>query len=132
MENRPDNRPDHVQSGSYSLKSLPINKWGTFVSSSPTACGGFSTHGHGRFSPAWEATDSRQAATRMVPVLNCRACGALASAARFRYLCERLIYDYCGAENSQTRVCAFQTRDIFVPFTTGIGSALCDRSRHRW
>jgi hypothetical protein len=38
----------------------------------------------------------------MVPVLNCRVCGGLTSAARFRYVCERLICDHCGAENPQT------------------------------
>jgi hypothetical protein len=54
----------------------------------------------------------------MVPVLVCRACGALTSAARFRYVCERLICDHCGAENPQTRVCAVQVRDIFIRFVT--------------
>jgi hypothetical protein len=54
----------------------------------------------------------------MVPVLNCQACGGLTSAARFRYVCECLICDHCGAENPQTRVCAVQTRDIFIRFIT--------------
>jgi hypothetical protein len=54
----------------------------------------------------------------MVPVLNCQACGGLTSAARFRYVRECWICDHCGAENPQTRVCAVQTRDIFIRFIT--------------
>jgi hypothetical protein len=60
----------------------------------------------------------------MVPVLNCQACGGLTSSARFRYVCERLICDHCGAENSQTRVCAVQTRDIFIRFITAGGCSV--------
>jgi hypothetical protein len=59
-----------------------------------------------------------------VPVLNCRACGALTSAARFRYVCGRPIRDHCGAENPQTRVCAVQTRDIFIRFITAEGCSV--------
>jgi hypothetical protein len=60
----------------------------------------------------------------MVPVLNCQACGALTSAARFRYVCERLLCDHSGAENPQTRVWAVQTRDIFIRFITADGSSV--------
>lgn len=60
----------------------------------------------------------------MVPVLNCQACSGLTSAARFRYVCGRLICDHCGAENPQTRVCAVQTRDIFVRFITTDGCSV--------
>jgi hypothetical protein len=52
------------------------------------------------------------------------ACGGLTSSDRFRYLCERLICDHCGAENSQTCVCAVQTRDIFVRFITTDGCSV--------
>jgi hypothetical protein len=54
----------------------------------------------------------------MVPVLVCQACGALTSAARFRYICGSPVCDHCGAENPDTRVCAVQTRDIFIRFST--------------
>jgi hypothetical protein len=66
----------------------------------------------------------RQPETRMVPVLNCQACGGLTSSARFRYVCERLICDHCGAENPHTRVCAVQTRDIFIRFITAGGCSV--------
>jgi hypothetical protein len=66
----------------------------------------------------------RQPETRIVPVLNCQACGGLTSAARFRYVCERLICDHCGAENPQARVCAVQTRNIFVRFITADGCSV--------
>ena len=60
----------------------------------------------------------------MVPVLNCRACGGLTSGARFRYICERLICDHCGAENPDTRVSHVQTRDIFIRFSTADGCSV--------
>jgi hypothetical protein len=60
----------------------------------------------------------------MVPVLNCQACGAVASAARFRYICGRPVCGHCGAENPDTRVCAVQTRDIFVRFITAGGCSV--------
>ena len=66
----------------------------------------------------------RQPETRMVPVLNCQACGALTSAARFRYICGRPVCDHCGAENPETSVRAVQTRDIFVCFITSAGCSV--------
>ena len=60
----------------------------------------------------------------MVPVLNCQACGALTSAARFRYICGRPVCDHCGAENPETNVRAVQTRDIFVRFITADGCSV--------
>ena len=60
----------------------------------------------------------------MVPVLDCRACGGLTSAARFRYICGRPVCDHCGAENPDTRVSHVQTRDIFVRFTTAGGCSV--------
>jgi hypothetical protein len=77
-----------------------------------------------RYPPRMGSHGRRQPEARMVPVLNCQACGALTSAARFRYVCERLICDYCAAENSQTRVCAVQTRDIFICFITAGGCSV--------
>lgn len=55
----------------------------------------------------------------MVPVLDCQAYGQLTRDSRLRYSCGRPICDHCGAENPETRVCAVQTRDIFVRFTGG-------------
>jgi hypothetical protein len=60
----------------------------------------------------------------MVPVLNCQACAALTSAARFRYICGRPVCDHCGAENPETSVRAVQTRDIFVCFVTAGGCSV--------
>jgi formylmethanofuran dehydrogenase subunit E len=40
----------------------------------------------------------------MVLVLDCQHCGELTPASRFRYVCEHLMCDHCGAENSQMRV----------------------------
>jgi hypothetical protein len=60
----------------------------------------------------------------MVPVLNCQACGGLTSAARFRYVCERLICDHCGAENPLHNGRAVETRDIFVRFITADGCSV--------
>lgn len=60
----------------------------------------------------------------MVPVLNCQACGGLTSANRFRYVCERLTCDHCGAGNPQTRVSHVQTRDIFIRFITSNGCSV--------
>ncbi len=54
----------------------------------------------------------------MVPVLDCQRCGELTPASRFRYVCDRLLCDHCGAENSQMRVHSVQVRDIFVHFDT--------------
>jgi hypothetical protein len=54
----------------------------------------------------------------MVPVLDCQRCCELTPASRFRYVCERLVCDQCGAENSQMRVHSVQVRDIFVHFVT--------------
>jgi ribosomal protein L40E len=52
----------------------------------------------------------------MVPVLVCRACGALTSSARLRYSRDRLICDHCGAHNPQNCVRHVQASDIFVHF----------------
>jgi hypothetical protein len=60
----------------------------------------------------------------MVPVLNCRVCGAVTSAAHFRYICGRPVCDHCGAENPETNVRAVQTRDIFVCFITTDGCSV--------
>jgi hypothetical protein len=60
----------------------------------------------------------------MVAVLDCQSCRALTTSARFRYVCERLVCDSCGAENPQTRVRSVQARDIFVHFTTGAGCSV--------
>ena len=60
----------------------------------------------------------------MIPVLNCLACGAVTSAARFRYICGRPSCDHRGAENPETRVCHVQTRDIFIRFITAGGCSV--------
>jgi hypothetical protein len=59
-----------------------------------------------------------QSEARMVPVLDCQRCGELTPGSRFRYVCDRLVCDHCGAENSQMRVHSVQVRDIFVHFVT--------------
>jgi hypothetical protein len=71
-----------------------------------------------RYPPRMGSHGRRQPETRMVPVLNCQACGGLTSASRFRYICGRPVCDHCGAENPETSVHAVQTRDIFVRFIT--------------
>ena len=66
----------------------------------------------------------------MVPVLDCQRCGELTPASRFRYVCDRLVCDHCGAENSQMRVHSVQTRDIFIHFVTvGACSVRKDQSK---
>jgi hypothetical protein len=66
----------------------------------------------------------RQPEVRMVAVLDCQVCHALTSSARFRYVCERLVCDSCGAENPQARVRSIQARDIFVHFTAGVSCSV--------
>jgi hypothetical protein len=71
-----------------------------------------------RYPPRMGSRGRRQPETRMVPVLDCQRCGELTPASRFRYVCERLVCDHCGAENSQMRVHSVQVRDIFIHFAT--------------
>ncbi len=54
----------------------------------------------------------------MVPVLVCRACGALTSTARLSYFCDRLLCDHCGAQNSQDCVRHVEAHDICIHFVT--------------
>jgi len=78
-------------------------KWALSPLSSPTACGRFSTCPQ-RYAPRMGSRGRRQSETRMVLVLDCQHCGELTPASRFRYVCEHLMCDHCGAENSQMRV----------------------------
>jgi hypothetical protein len=63
----------------------------------------------------------RQPETHVVAVLDCQRCGELTPGARFRYTCERLVCDHCGAENPQAPVHSIQVRDILVRFVTRPG-----------
>jgi hypothetical protein len=97
---------------------------GTFALVKPYSLRSFFHLSAQRHPPRMGSHGGRQPETRMVPVLNCQACGAVTSAARFRYICGRPVCDHCGAENPETRVCAVQTRDIFIRFITAGGCSV--------
>jgi hypothetical protein len=50
----------------------------------------------------------------MQPALDCEACGALTSGARFRYFGDRLICAACDHQNTQTRVRSIP-RELLAP-----------------
>jgi hypothetical protein len=52
----------------------------------------------------------------MQAALDCQACGALTPAARFRYFGDRLIYEACETQNSQSRVRTV-ARELLAPRT---------------
>jgi hypothetical protein len=97
---------------------------GTFARVKPYSLRSFFHLSAQRYPQRMGSHARRQPETRMVPVLNCQACGGLTSGARFRYVCGRLICDHCGAENPDTRVSHVQIRDIFIRFITAGGCSV--------
>jgi hypothetical protein len=70
--------------GMVTLSSL--QQMGTFASVKPYCLRSFFHLSAQRYPPRMGSHGRRQPETRMVPVLNCQACGAVTSAARFRYI----------------------------------------------